>query len=104
MTHAYKRLAATVLLAIATGPFFVASSTAATTDDALAATVHKLLIAQLGKDVKDVTVAASDGTITLSGWTQGSAAEGKARYLASTVPGVARAYSKIRMFSTSDYR
>jgi osmotically-inducible protein OsmY len=104
MTHAYKRLAATVLLTIATGPFFIANTFAATTDDALAATVHQVLTTQLGKDVKDVTVAASNGTITLSGWTQGSAAESKARYIASTVPGVARAYSKIRMFSTSDYR
>ncbi len=104
MAHTLSRFAATALLALATGPFFMASSIAATPDEALAQTVQTALTTQLGRAVKDVTVSASNGTVLLSGWTQGPISEGKARYVASTVPGVDRTYSKIRMFSTSDYR
>lgn len=104
MPHTLQRLTATALLALASGPFFMASSLAATPDEALALAVQTALTNQLGRDVKDVTVSAKNGTVVLSGWTQGPISEGKARYVASTVPGVERAYSKIRMFSTSDYR
>ncbi|WP_295958608.1 BON domain-containing protein, partial [Rhodoferax sp.] len=55
---------------------------------------------QLGSDAKDVTVTASNGTVTLHGWAQGPQEEAKARYVASTVPGVANAYSNVRTFST----
>lgn len=104
MAHTLQRLAATTLLALATGPFLLASSHAATPDEVLADTVQTALTAQLGRAVKDVTVRADNGTVVLHGWTQGPIAEGKARYVASTVPGVARAYSKIRTFSSDAYR
>jgi hypothetical protein len=38
--------------------------------------------------------------VTLHGWTQGVQEEAKARYVASTVPGVANAYSNVRTFSS----
>ena len=104
MAPTLQRLAAATLMALATGPFLLASSMAATPDEALAQAVQTALTTQLGPAVKDVTVTANHGTVVLSGWTQSPAAESKARYLASTVPGVTRAYSKIRLFSTSDYR
>ena len=108
MAPTFQRLAASTLLALAAGPFLMASSLPATAapspDEALATEVHNALTSQLGNAVKNVTVAADNGTVTLSGWTQGPISEGKARYVASTVPGVDRAYSKIRMFSTSAYR
>jgi osmotically-inducible protein OsmY len=104
MAHTFRRLATTTLLALAAGPFLMASSHAATPDENLAASVQTALTTQLGRAVKDVTVSADNGTVLLSGWTQGPIAEGKARYVASTVPGVTRAYSKIRTFSSSSYR
>ena len=104
MAFTLQRLVASTLLALVTGPFLLASSMAATPDEVLAQAVQTTLTAQLGRTVKDVTVSAKNGTVVLSGWTQGPISEGKARYVASTVPGVDRAYSKIRMFSTSDYR
>nr|WP_315239123.1 BON domain-containing protein [uncultured Albidiferax sp.] len=104
MAYTFQRLAATTLLALATGPLLSANSLAATPDEDLAATVQTALTSQLGRAVKDVTVSADNGTVLLSGWTQGPIAEGQARYVASTVPGVARAYSKIRTFSSDAYR
>lgn len=103
-SHRFHRLAVSALLALAAGPFLVANSLAATPDEALADSVQTALTAQLGRAVKDVTVHADNGTVVLHGWTQGPIAEGKARYVASTVPGVARAYSKIRTFSSDAYR
>ncbi|WP_367847354.1 BON domain-containing protein [Rhodoferax sp. WC2427] len=104
MAHLFKRLAASTLLAIAAGPLLMASSMAATPDEALAETVQTALATQLGRAAKDVTVSVNNGTVVLHGWTQGPGTEGKARYIASTVPGVTRAYSKIRMFSSDYYR
>jgi osmotically-inducible protein OsmY len=104
MAQTLQRFATATLLALATGPFLLASSMAATADEALAEAVHTALTTQLGRAAKDVTVSANNGTVLLSGWTQGPISEGKARYVTSTVPGVTRTYSKIRMFSTSAYR
>lgn len=98
MTRSINRIAASALFALAAGAFLPAH--AATNDADLANSVQSAITTTLGADAKNVTVSANNGTITLHGWTQGVQEEAKARYVASTVPGVANAYSKVRTFST----
>ncbi|BDT70224.1 hypothetical protein os1_44170 [Comamonadaceae bacterium OS-1] len=98
MTRSFNRIAASALFALAAGAFLPAH--AAANDADLASSVQSAISTQLGSDAKDVTVTASNGTVTLHGWAQGPQEESKARYVASTVPGVANAYSNVRTFST----
>jgi osmotically-inducible protein OsmY len=74
--------------------------TRASNDADLAGQVQSALSSKLGSDAKDLTVTADNGSITLHGWAQGPQEEAKARYVASTVPGVHNAYSAVRTFST----
>ena len=97
MTHTFNRIAASALFALAAGAFVPAH--AAGNDADLANAVQSTLTSQLGSDAKDLTVTASNGSVTLHGWTQGVQEESKARYVASTVPGVVNAYSDVRTFS-----
>ena len=98
MTRSFNRVAASALFALAAGAFLPAH--AAANDADLAGAVQSAITTSLGSDAKDVTVTASNGTVTLHGWAQGPQEEAKARYVASTVPGVANAYSNVRTFST----
>ncbi len=97
MTRSFNRIAASALFALAAGAFVPAH--AAGNDADLANAVQSTLTSQLGSDAKDLTVTASNGSVTLHGWTQGVQEESKARYVASTVPGVVNAYSDVRTFS-----
>ena len=98
MTRSINRIAASALFALAAGAFLPAHAAGNDTD--LASSVQSAISSQLGSDAKDLTVTASNGTVTLRGWAQGPQEEAKARYVASTVPGVANAYSTVRTFST----
>ena len=101
MTRSLNRFAAAALVALAAGPFL--SAQAATSDADLAGAVQSALSTSLGSDTtKDVTVTAHDGSVTLHGWIQGPVEEAKARYVASTVPGVSNAYSTVRTLSTDN--
>nr|WP_315228287.1 BON domain-containing protein [uncultured Albidiferax sp.] len=97
MTRTFNRIAASALFALAAGAFVPAH--AAGNDADLANAVQSTLTSQLGSDAKDLTVTANNGSVTLHGWTQGVQEESKARYVASTVPGVVNAYSDVRTFS-----
>jgi osmotically-inducible protein OsmY len=98
MTRSINRIAASALFALAAGAFLPAH--AASNDGELAGQVQSALSSKLGSDAKDLTVTADNGSITLHGWAQGPQEEAKARYVASTVPGVANAYSAVRTFSS----
>ena len=98
MTRTFNRIAASALFALAAGAFVPAH--AAGNDADLANAVQSTLTSQLGSDAKDLTVTASNGSVTLHGWAQGPQEESKARYVASTVPGVVNAYSDVRTFSS----
>ncbi|WP_295958615.1 BON domain-containing protein [Rhodoferax sp.] len=101
MTRSIHHIAAAALIALAAGPFM--SAQAATSDADLASAVQSALSTSLGSDAtKDLTVTAHDGSVTLHGWTQGPVEEAKARYVASTVPGVSNAYSAVRTYSTDN--
>jgi osmotically-inducible protein OsmY len=100
MTRSAHRIAATALLALGAAAFLPAH--AASSDADLARTVQSTLNSQLGSDARDVTVSAHNGSVTLHGWMQAQRDEDKARYVASTVPGVANAYSDVRTFSTDN--
>jgi osmotically-inducible protein OsmY len=97
MTRSINRIAASALFALAAGAFLPAH--AASNDVELASSVQSAISTQLGSDAKDLTVTASNGTVTLHGWAQGPQEDAKARYVASTVPGVTNAYSSVRTFS-----
>nr|WP_315246567.1 BON domain-containing protein [uncultured Albidiferax sp.] len=97
MTRSFNRIAVSALLALTAGAFLPAH--AAGNDVGLASSVQSAIASQLGSDAKDLTVTASNGTVTLHGWAQGPQEESKARYVASTVPGVVNAYSDVRTFS-----
>jgi osmotically-inducible protein OsmY len=98
MTRTFNRIAASALFALTAGAFLPAH--AAGNDADLAGQVQAALSSKLGSDAKDLTVTADNGSITLHGWAQGPQEEAKARYVASTVPGVHNAYSSVRTFST----
>lgn len=100
MTRSIHRIAASALFALAAGAFLPAH--AAANDADLAGAVQSAISISLGSDAKDVTATASNGSVTLHGWTQGQQEEAKARYVASTVPGVVNAYSNVRTFSTDN--
>lgn len=97
MTRSFNRIAVSALFTLAAGAFLPAH--AATNDAALAGAVQSALGTSLGNDAKDLTVSASNGTVTLHGWAQGPQEESKARYVASTVTGVTNAYSNVRTYS-----
>ncbi|MEO5793812.1 MAG: BON domain-containing protein [Rhodoferax sp.] len=98
MTRSIHRIAASALFALAAGAFLPAH--AAGNDADLATSVQSAISTSLGDEAKNVTVTANNGNVTLHGWAQGPVEEAKARYVASTVPGVANAYSAVRTFST----
>ncbi|WP_394788918.1 BON domain-containing protein [Rhodoferax sp.] len=115
-----SRIAASTLIALAAGPFLMSSSmaasdeativasaaptsTAPSSDKALAVAVADALSKSLGDStVKNVKVVSSDGTVTLNGWINSPDQESKARKVASTVPGAAKVYSRLRMWSTEN--
>lgn len=97
MTRSFNRIAVSALFTLAAGAFL--PTHAATNDAALAGAVQSALGTSLGNDAKDLTVSASNGTVTLHGWAQGPQEESKARYVASTVAGVTNAYSNVRTYS-----
>ena len=99
MTRSIHRIAASALLALAAGALLPAH---AATDADLAGSVQSALSNSLGSDAKDLTVSARNGKVTLRGWVQGPKEEARARFVASKVPGVANAYSKVRTFSTDN--
>lgn len=99
MNHSINRIAASALFALAAGAFLPAH---AATDADLAGSVQSALSNSLGGGAKDMTVTAHNGAVTLHGWAQGPVEESKARYVASTVPGVAKAFSKVRTYSTDN--
>ncbi len=114
-----QRLAASALIALAAGPFFMASGMAAAGDSvvasaavtsvvasphdkALAASVADALGKSLGDGVKNVQVGSNDGVVTLSGWVTSPKQETQARKIASTVPGATHVYSRLRTWSSED--
>jgi osmotically-inducible protein OsmY len=98
MNRTFNRIAASALFALTAGAFLPAH--AAGNDADLAGQVQSALSSKLGTDAKDLTVTADNGSITLHGWAQGPQEEAKARFVASTVPGVHNAYSAVRTFSS----
>jgi osmotically-inducible protein OsmY len=98
MNRTFNRIAASALFALTAGAFLPAH--AAGNDADLAGQVQSVLSSKLGSDAKDLTVTADNGNITVHGWAQGPREEAKARYVASTVPGVANAYSAVRTLSS----
>ena len=98
MTRTFNRIAVSALFTLAAGAFLPAH--AAGNDVDLANSVQSAISTSLGDEAKGVTVTANNGNVTLHGWAQGPVEEGKARYVASTVPGVTNAYSAVRTFST----
>ncbi len=100
MTRSINRIAASALFALAAGAFLPAHAAASDAD--LASSVQSAISTSLGSDAKDLTVTASNGSITVHGWTHGPLEEAKARVVASKVPGVANAYSTVRTFSTDN--
>lgn len=99
MTRTFNRIAASALFAMAAAAFLPAH--AATNNADLAAAVQTALDSSMGSAAKKLTVTAEGGDVTLHGWAQGPREESKARYVASTVPGVANAYSTVRTFSNA---
>lgn len=79
-----------------------ASSSLPTRDQTLAATVLETLRKTPELENEEITVNANNGVITLGGWTQHPDQESRARAVASRVPGVSRAYSRIHLWSTSN--
>ena len=100
MAHTFNRIAASALFTLAAGAFLPAH--AAGNDADLASSVQSALSNSLGSAANDLTVTASNGSVTLHGWAQGPVEEGKARLVASAVPGVANAYSTVRTLSTNN--
>lgn len=100
MSRSFNRIAASALFTLAAGAFLPAH--AAGNDADLASSVQSALSTSLGSDAQDVTVTASNGSVTLHGWAQGPVEEAKARLVASTVPGVENAYSTVRTFSSEN--
>lgn len=65
--------------------------------------VQQALALKMGDKAKDLVVSVERGTVNLSGWAQGPQEVHQARYLASKVPGVQRAYSSgVRTWVTTD--
>jgi hypothetical protein len=67
------------------------------------ATVQQVLMEKMGDKAKDLTVTVEQGTVSLRGWAHGPREVHQARYLASKLPGVERAYSGgVRTWVASD--
>ena len=65
--------------------------------------VQQALALKMGDKAKDLVVSVEQGSVNLSGWAQGPGEVHQARYLASKVPGVQRAYSSgMRTWVTTD--
>lgn len=73
---------------------------ASTGDMALADAVMGSLRQTPGLDSKDLVVRARGGVVTLGGWAERVEDEDRARVVASRVPGVVKAVSQIRVWST----
>ncbi len=71
-------------------------------DKALAATVSNTLQQYPDLQNEEIVVAVNNGIVTLRGWVEHPDQEAHARALASRVPGVAQAYSRIHLWSTSN--
>lgn len=110
MNTRLKLFAAGAVLAITAGPFLTAAHAAPgapesgmpVNDQALASTVKDALDKTLGSDAKDLSVVADHGVVMLNGWVNLPRQEAQARTVASAVPGVARAYSHVHTWSSSD--
>ena len=60
---------------------------------------QKLASATVTGTADGITVTANGSDVTVRGWAKGPLEESKARYVASTVPGVTNAYSTVRTYS-----
>ena len=96
MTRSITGIAASALFALAAGAFLPAH---AATDADLASSVQSAISSTMGDDAKNITVTANGSDVTVRGWAKGPLEESKARYVASTVPGVSNAYSTVRTYS-----
>jgi osmotically-inducible protein OsmY len=110
MSRFFRRMAASATIALAAaGPLLVPSGMAAPVaassekeDAALVVAVKDALTASLGADASDVVVTARNGRVTLHGWVDMPRQEAQARTIAGKVPGVKKAYSNIRTWSSKD--
>jgi osmotically-inducible protein OsmY len=65
--------------------------------------VQQALVEKMGDKAKELSVTVDQGTVNLSGWVHGFREVHQARYLASKLPGVERAYSSgVRTWVTTD--
>ncbi|WP_041376471.1 BON domain-containing protein [Polaromonas naphthalenivorans] len=71
-------------------------------DPALAAAVTQAIHDALDYKAKDIQVAVNGGVVMLSGWANQPSDESRARAVASRVPGVMRAYSRVHLWSSDD--
>lgn len=83
-------------------PLHASTTSLPTRDQALAATVQETLRKTPGLENEEITVNANNGVITLSGWAKHPDQESRARAVASRVPGVNQAYSRIHLWSTGN--
>jgi len=109
MSKFFRRMAASTTIALAAGPLLLSSGMAAPVaasgekeDAALVVAVKEAITASLGKDASDVVVTARNGRVTLHGWVNMPRQEAQARTIAGKVPGVKKAYSNIRTWSSKD--
>lgn len=71
-------------------------------DTALVSAVSDAIRRELDDKAKDIQVSANNGVVMLSGWADEPSDESRARAVASRVPGVVRAYSRVHLWSSDD--
>jgi osmotically-inducible protein OsmY len=109
MSIRLNTLAASLLVATA-GLGFSVSAVAAPpmagpndrSDAALVVSVRDAINNKLGDEATDLTITALDGKVTLHGWAKSPKQEEEARQIARKVPGVSKAYSRVRVWSSTD--
>jgi osmotically-inducible protein OsmY len=107
MNIRFHRMAASVLLSLAAGPFLLSPAQAAgkaqsheRDDAALVTSVQAALQNSLGSDAAELTVTASHHNVTLHGWINRPKLEAQAVEAASKVPGVKHTYSQVHTWSS----
>ncbi|MEO8118099.1 MAG: BON domain-containing protein [Rhodoferax sp.] len=78
------------------------ASATAPGDPALATAVTQAIHDALDYKAKDIQVAVNGGVVMLSGWADQPSDESRARAVASRVPGVVHAYSRVHLWSSDD--
>jgi len=71
-------------------------------DPALATAVTQAIRDALDYKAKDIQVAVNGGVVMLSGWADKPSDESRARAVASRVPGVVQAYSRVHLWHSDD--